>query len=92
MLRQPPQDTQAQTAQRRLLQDFGSTVGPPLQTVCQYIAVQRMALAAANPVSATGRGVVALMAGIGGIVSRSPSQAFVTKDGKPLKVPVVTGP
>lgn len=35
--------------------------------VCQYIAVQLIVMAAANPVSATGRRLTALRAGIGGL-------------------------
>jgi hypothetical protein len=38
-----------------------------LKPVTQYIAVQLIVMAAANPVSATGRRLSALMAGIGGL-------------------------
>jgi len=59
--------------------------------VCQYIAVQLIVMAAANPVSATGRRLAELRP-YWRIVSGAPPQAFKAKDGENLKNPVSSGP
>lgn len=57
---------------------------------CQYIAVQLIVMAAANPISATGRRLAELRAVLGD-VSESPPEAFKAQDGEDIKDPVSGG-
>ena len=70
---------------------FGRTPsGIRFKPACQYIAVQLIVMAAANPVSATSRRLAELRGGNGG-VSGSPSKVGKTKAGEDFQNPVTSG-